>query len=88
MEKSIEAVRALLEEMASNTYYRSSERATPRRAGGKHDVDAITLLANRVDAFAQRLVRIGTFSTPGSSTVPARIYTAYKTCGVPRHTSA
>ena len=30
MGKSIEAVRALLEEMASNTYHWSSERATPR----------------------------------------------------------
>jgi len=48
-------VRALLEEMTSNTYHWSSERATLRRSGGQYDVDAVTLLASRVDALAQRL---------------------------------
>ena len=52
MRESIKAVRALLEEMASNTYHWSSERATPMRGGGKHDANAVTLLASRMDALA------------------------------------
>ena len=45
MGKSIEAAEALLEEMASNNYHWSSERATPKRGGGRHEVDAVTLLS-------------------------------------------
>jgi len=73
MEKSIEAVRALLEEMASNTYHWFKEQATPSRGGGKHDVDVVTLLTSRVDALAQRLDRIGTSFTPGSFAIPVGI---------------
>jgi len=53
MGKSIEAAKALLEDMASNNYHWSSERATPKRSSGRHEVGAITLLASRVDAVAQ-----------------------------------
>jgi len=74
--------------MASNTYRWSSGRATLRRNGGKHDIDAVTLLASRVDTLAQRLDKIGTFSTPGSSAIPAGIYGVCETCGVQGHTSA
>ena len=49
MGKSIEAAKALLEEMASNNYHWSSKRATPRRGGGRHEVDVVTLLASRVN---------------------------------------
>jgi len=52
MGKSIEVAKALLEEMASNNYHWSSERATPRRSGGKFDVDVVTLLVSRVDRLA------------------------------------
>jgi len=52
MGKSIEAGKVLLEEMASNNYHWSSPRATPRRSGGKYNVDAVTLLASGVDALA------------------------------------
>jgi len=47
--KSINAVKALLKEMASNNYHWSSERAIPRRGSEKYDVDSVTLLASRVD---------------------------------------
>jgi len=50
MGKSIKAAKALLEEMASNNYHRSSERAIPKRGGGRNEVDTMTLLASRVDA--------------------------------------
>ena len=52
MGKSIEAVKALLEEMASNNYHWSSERATPKRASGDYGIDAVDLLTNKVDALA------------------------------------
>ena len=54
MGKSIEVVKALLEEMVSNNYYWSSERATLRRSSDKYDIDAMTFLANRVDALPVR----------------------------------
>ena len=56
MGKSIKAAKPLLEEMASNNYHWSSDQVTPQRGGGKYSVDAVTLLASRVDALAQRNV--------------------------------
>ena len=58
MGKSIEAAKALLEEMASNNYHWRSDIATPQRGDGKYSVDAVTLLASRVDAPAQRLEKV------------------------------
>jgi len=52
MGKSIEATKALLEEIASNNYHWVSDRATLQGGGGKYSVDAVTLLASRVDALA------------------------------------
>ena len=52
MGKSIDAAKALLEEMTSNSYHWSSERACLRRGTGKYDVDAVALLTSRVDALA------------------------------------
>jgi len=63
MGKSIEVAKALLEEMASNNYHWSSEGATLRRSDGKYGVDAVTFLASRVNALAQRLDKVGTFPT-------------------------
>ena len=64
-----------------------SERATPRKSGGKYDVDAVTLLANKVDALAQRLDRVGTFPLlEGSSGSSIGVYAACGTCGVQGHT--
>jgi len=60
MGKLIEAARALLEEMASNNYHKSSERATPKRTSRVYGVDAMDLLASKVDALAQRFDGLGT----------------------------
>ena len=88
MGKPIEATMALLEEMTSNNYHWSSERATPRRSGGKYDVDVVTFLASRVDALAQRLDRVGTSSIPGGSSASSvGVYAVYMTCGIQGHTS-
>jgi len=55
MGKSIEAAKTLLEEMASNNYHWLSERAAPKKSFGRYEVDAVTLLASKVEALAQRL---------------------------------
>ena len=52
MRKSIDVAKVLLEEMTYNNYRWSSESATPKRSGGKYDVDAVTLLASRLDSLA------------------------------------
>jgi len=86
MGKSIEAAKALLEEMASNNYHWASERGTPKRGGGKHKVDAVTLLASRVDTLAQCLDKVGTPSTT-SAGPSMRTYAYCEACGVQGHTS-
>ena len=53
MGKSIEAAKALLQEMAFNNYHWSSEWETPKRASGIYGIDAVDLLASKVDALAQ-----------------------------------
>ena len=65
MGKLIEVAKALLEDMAANNYHWSNERAPQRKGGSKYDVDAVDMLASKVDASAQRFDRLGTPS--GSS---------------------
>ena len=67
MGKFIEAAKALLEEMTSNNYHWGSDKATPQRGGGKYAVDAVALLASRVDALAQRLEKVSSSPSPGGS---------------------
>ena len=89
MGKSIEATKTLLEEMASKNYHWASDRATTQRSGGKYAVDAVTLLASRVDALALRLEKVSTSLTlggPSWSTVG--VYAICEACGVQGHTSA
>jgi len=87
--KSIEAVKALLEDMAANNYHWSNERANPYRSIGKYEVDVVMLLASKVDALAQRLDRLGTSPIPSNSSCSSvRRYDVYETCGVQGHTSA
>jgi len=83
MGKSIEVAKTLLEEMASKNYHRSSEKATLRRSGGKHDVDVMTLLASRMDTLTQRLDRVGTSHTPGG---PPGLFVGVYADGLQRHT--
>jgi len=89
MSKSIELEKVLLEEMASNNYHWASDRGTTHRGDGKHTVDAVTLLASRVDALAQRLEKMSSHPTPGgSSGSTIEVCAICKTCGVQGHTSA
>jgi len=86
MGKSIDTAKALLEEMASNNYHWSSERATPKRGGGRHEVDAVMHLASRVAVLAHRLDRVA--ASPGTSAGPSmRAYVYCETCGVQGHTT-
>jgi len=91
MGKSIEAVKALLEEMASHNYHWSSERATPKRASGVYGVDAVDLLASKVDALAQRFDRLETPSRSqvrSSSGAMFEIGALCETCGLQGHVAA
>jgi len=64
-----------LEEMASNNYHWAGDRATPQRGGGKYSVDAVTLLASRVDALVQRLEKVTSSPSPvGSSGLAVEVY--------------
>jgi len=80
MGKSIEVAKTLLEEMASNNYHWSSERAAQKKSSGRYEVDAVTLLTSQVDALAQRLDRVG---APN----PVGVHAICETCGVLGHTS-
>jgi len=87
MGKSIEAVKALLEEMTSNNYHWTSDRATLQRGGGKYSVDVVTPLASRVDALVQRLDKVTSSPSPvGSSGLAVEVYVICETCGVQGHT--
>jgi len=46
MGKSIEDARALLEEITTNSYHQSIERATSKRTTEVYGVDAVDLLAS------------------------------------------
>ena len=83
MGKSIEATKALLEEMASNNYNWSSERVALKRTSGVYEVDAVDLLASKVDASAERFDRLGTPSSRslvGSSS--SAIFEVGALCGI------
>jgi len=84
--KSIEVAKTLLEEMASNNYHWVTDTAAPQRSSGKYAVNAVTLLASRVDALAQRLDRVGTSPTPGRSLGSSvGVYAICETYGVQGH---
>jgi len=67
MGKSIKAARALLEEMTSNNYHWSSKRVISKRTSRVYGVNAVDLLASKVDALAQRFDRL---ETPSSGSLP------------------
>ena len=90
--KSIEATKALLEEMASNNYHWSSERAAPKRASGIYGIGAVDLLASKVDALALRFDRVGT-PPPGSlmggpSGAMFEVGALCEICGIQGHVAA
>jgi len=51
-----------------------------KKGSGRYKVDAVTLLANRVDALAQRLDRVNTPYSVG-------VHAICKTCGAQENTS-
>ena len=52
----------LIEDMTLNNFQWSTERGQPKRVRGKLEVDALTLLAAKVDAMTQRLDRMNVLS--------------------------
>jgi len=77
--------------MTSNNYHWSSERATPKRASGVYEVDAVDMLASKVDALAQRFDRLGTPSGSqmgSSSGAVFEIRAVCEMCGLQGHVAA
>jgi len=59
MGKLIEATKALSEEMVSNNYHGSSDRANLKTSGGKYDIDAVDIVASKADVLAQQFDQLG-----------------------------
>jgi len=53
MVKPINEAKQLLKDMTSNNYHWVSERGLPK-GGGRHEIDAFTILASKVDYFSKR----------------------------------
>ena len=85
MGKSIKVDKALLEDMAANNYHWSNERAPQRKGGGKYDIDAVDMLASKVDALAQRLDRLGTPNPGSSSGTMYAVGVLCDVCGIQGH---
>jgi len=49
MSKPITEAKQLFKDMASNNYHWENERGQPKK-GGRHGIDAFTMLASKVDA--------------------------------------
>ena len=71
----------LIKEMALNNFQWSTERAQPRRGGGKLEVDAFTLLSAKVDAMTKRLDQMNVNAVNSSAPSPCEI------CGSIEHIS-
>ena len=88
MGKSVKVAKALLEDMAANNYHQSNKRAPPRKGSGKYDIDAMDMLASKVDALAQRFDRM---DTPNLGSSCGTIYTVgalCEICGIQGHLAA
>ena len=59
MNKSVDDAYKLIEDMALNHYQWSGERNTQPKVGGRHEVDALNLIAAKVDALTQRFDKFG-----------------------------
>ena len=69
MNKTEDEAYNLIEEIALNNFQQSSERALPKRVGGKLEVDVISMFSSKVDAMSQKLERLNV-SSISSSTLP------------------
>ena len=58
MSKTEEEAYNLIEEMVLNNYQWSSEHGQLKLVGGKYDIDALTLLTEKMDAMTQKLNKL------------------------------
>ena len=58
MRKAEDEAYNIIEEMAFSNYQWSNERGQLKRAGGKFDVDVLTLLTAKLDTMTQKLDRL------------------------------
>jgi len=81
MTKTEDEAYNLIEEMTLNNFQWSTERAQPRRVGGKLEIDAITLLSAKVDTMTKRLDQMNVNAVSSSAASPCEI------CGSIEHMS-
>lgn len=73
MSKTEDEAYNLIEEMALNNFQWTTERAQPRRVGGKLEVNAFTLLFAKVDAMTKRLDQLNVNAVNSSALSPCEI---------------
>ena len=88
MGKSIEVAKALLEDMAANNYHWSNERGPQKKSGSKYEVDAVDMLASKVDALAQRFDRLSTPHPGSPSNAMYAVGMSCEVCGIQGHIAA
>ena len=86
MSKPINEAKQLFEDMTSNNYHWGNERGQLKK-GGRHEIDAFTMLASKVDALFNKVDRLQPTSSPSgsSSGVHAQINFC-EMCGMQGHT--
>jgi len=70
MSKTEDEAYNLIEEMALNNFQWSTDRTQLKRVGGKHEVNAITLLSTKVDDMTQRLDQMNVNTMNSSAPFP------------------
>ena len=82
MNKAIEAARALLEEMASNNYNWSSNKAILTRSSGRYKVDVMEFLTSKVDALIKQFDQLGAPTSGSSFSTTYEIGISCKICDI------
>ena len=86
MAKTINETKQVFEDMASNKYHWGSERGQPKNKG-RHEINAFTMLASKVEALFQKPDRLQPMaSRSGSSSEVHGHVNIYEMCGVQGHT--
>jgi len=82
MAKPINEVKRLFEDMTVNNYHWESEQGHPRK-GGRHAIDAFSMLASKVDALFQKIDRLQpTPSYRGTPCESFRQASVSEVCGI------
>jgi len=86
MSKPINEAKQLFKDMASNNYHWGNEGGQLKK-GGRHKIDAFTMLASKVDALFQKVDRLQPTSFPSGSSSGVHAQMNFcEMCGIQGHT--